>query len=267
MVTSVENGGEGGHFARDGGEPVLSVRGLWKNYGAFEALRGIDLAVGAGRVFGLLGPNGAGKTTAIKIVMGLLRPGGGAVEIGGLDAVACRVEAKRLVGYLPDEPVYFDYLRGREIVEFSGRMFGLGGGEIAERCGALAERLEMGSVLEDFAENYSRGMRKKLGLICALLHRPRLLILDEPTNGLDPRSTLELHRMMREEAEAGNAVFFSTHLLDQAARLCDEIAILSEGKVVAEGTLAGLREELAAAGGLEAFFFQVTAQEIPGGAR
>ena len=200
----------------------------------------------------------AGKTTAIKIVMGLLRPDGGTVSIGGIDAVERRVDAKKLVGYLPDEPIFFDYLRGREIVEFSGRMFGLSKSEIAKRALELAERLEMTDVLSDFAENYSRGMRKKLGLICAMIHRPQLLILDEPTNGLDPHSTLELHQIMREHADSGCAVFFSTHLLDQAERVCDQMAILSSGSVVSDGKLDDLKAKLAASGGLEALFFEVT---------
>ena len=238
--------------------PVLSVRDLRKNYGNFEALKGVDFEVTSGSVFGLLGPNGAGKTTAIKIVMGLLRPDGGTVSIGGIDAVERRVDAKKLVGYLPDEPIFFDYLRGREIVEFSGRMFGLSKSEIAKRALELAERLEMTDVLSDFAENYSRGMRKKLGLICAMIHRPQLLILDEPTNGLDPHSTLELHQIMREHADSGCAVFFSTHLLDQAERVCDQMAILSSGSVVSDGKLDDLKAKLAASGGLEALFFEVT---------
>ena len=238
--------------------PVLSVRDLRKNYGNFEALKGVDFEVASGSVFGLLGPNGAGKTTAIKIVMGLLRPDGGTVSIGGIDAVERRVDAKKLVGYLPDEPIFFDYLRGREIVEFSGRMFGLSKSEIAKRALELAERLEMTDVLSDFAENYSRGMRKKLGLICAMIHRPQLLILDEPTNGLDPHSTLELHQIMREHADSGCAVFFSTHLLDQAERVCDQMAILSSGSVVSDGKLDDLKAKLAASGGLEALFFEVT---------
>ena len=248
------------------GEPsaVLSVHGLRKKYGSFEALKGVDFEVTSGSVFGLLGPNGAGKTTAIKIVMGLLRPDEGSVSIGGIDAVEKRVEAKKLVGYLPDEPVFFDYLRGREIVEFSGRMFGLSKTEIAERALELAERLEMEDVLSDFAENYSRGMRKKLGLICAMLHRPQLLILDEPTNGLDPHSTLELHQIMREHADSGCAVFFSTHLLDQAERVCDQMAILSNGSVVSHGGLDDLKAKLAESGGLEALFFEVTGRSVSG---
>jgi ABC-2 type transport system ATP-binding protein len=230
---------------------------LTKIYGTFEAVKGLDLSVCAGQIFALLGPNGAGKTTTIRMLMGILAPTSGSARIGGLDCFRDRVEVKRRVGYLPDEPVFYDYLRGSEIIRFSGEMHGLSRGEIQERARPIIERLELGEALEEFAANYSRGMKKKLALVCAMIHDPALLILDEPTNGLDPFATRELHQMIRGEAASGKTIFFSTHLLDQAQKLSTQIAILSKGRLAAHGTLAELRARLTTDSSLEEIFFAV----------
>ena len=162
-----------------------------------------------------------------------------------------------MVGYLPDEPLFHDYLRAGEIIRFCGEMHGMSASEIQTRMNALVERLSLGDALDDFAVNYSRGMKKKLGLICALLHDPDLLILDEPTNGLDPFATRAFHDLMRETAGRGKTIFFSTHLLDQAERLCTRIAIIARGRLAALGTLADLRMRLASDSSLEDIFFSV----------
>jgi ABC-2 type transport system ATP-binding protein len=175
-----------------------------------------------------------------------------------MDAFTDSVAVKTLVGYLPDEPVFYDFMRGRELIRFCGEMRGLPAALIEERSAALAERLQLTSALEEFAENYSRGMKKKLGLICAMIHEPPLLILDEPTNGLDPHSTVVLHALMKETVAAGRTVFFSTHLLDQAERLCDRVAIVRKGTIAAEGTLAELRRSFGADHSLEQLFFELT---------
>ena len=178
--------------------------------------------------------------------------------IGLVNQFEDSVKVKAQVGYLPDEPVFYDFMRGREIVRFCGEMRGLPGALIDERCTALAERLQLAGALEEFAENYSRGMKKKLGLICAMLHEPPLLILDEPTNGLDPHSTVVLHALMKETVAAGRTVFFSTHLLDQAERLCDRVAIVRGGRIAAEGTLEELRSSFGQGQSLEQMFFELT---------
>ena len=206
----------------------MDIRGLSKRYGDFDAVVDLHLQVSPGELFALLGPNGAGKTTTILMMMGILQPTAGAATVDGFDCFRDRVEVKRRVGYLPDEPVFYDYLRGREILLFVGEMHGLDRESIESRGGPLCERLDMMDALEEYAVNYSRGMKKKLALICALLHDPMVLILDEPTNGLDPYATRALHDLMREKIADGRTVFFSTHLLDQAERLCTRAGIIAK---------------------------------------
>jgi ABC-2 type transport system ATP-binding protein len=237
---------------------VLEIRGLAKRYGGFEAVSSLELRVSRGEIFALLGPNGAGKTTTIRMLMGILQPTRGTASIQGRDCFLERVEVKRLVGYLPDEPVFYDYLRGREIIRFVGEMHGLDRGEIERRSVPLLERFAIADAREEYAVNYSRGMKKKLALACALLHQPSFLILDEPTSGLDPHSTRELHSLLREETSAGKTVFYSTHVLDQAEKLCHRAGILYKGELAAVGTLEELRSKLAPGGSLEEIFFAVT---------
>jgi len=238
--------------------PLVEIENLSKRYGAFEAVSEFSLKVGAGELFALLGPNGAGKTTTIRMLMGILQPSTGSARIRGLDCFSDRVEVMRLVGYLPDEPVFYDYLRGGEIIRFIGEMHGFTKPEIAQRTGALLERLELAEAVNEFAVNYSKGMKKKLALICAMLHDPALLILDEPTNGLDPFATRTLHEIMREKVAEGRTVFFSTHLLDQAERLCSRMAIIHRGRLAAAGSLTELRANLPPQSTLEEVFFALT---------
>jgi len=237
---------------------VVELRGLTKRYGEFAAVEGVDLDVAAGEVVSLLGPNGAGKTTTLRMLMGILQPSAGSARVLGLDCFADRAELMRRVGYLPDEPVFYDYLRGREVLRFVAEMRGIGATEGERRAAPLVERLELADALEEYAVNYSKGMKKKLAAVCALLHDSALLILDEPTNGLDPHSTRILHAIVRERAQAGCAVLFSTHLLDQAERLCQRAGILAKGRLAALGRLDELRDRLAPGGSLEEIFFSVT---------
>ena len=237
---------------------IVQFKDIVKRYGDFEAVRGISLDISAGGIVALLGPNGAGKTTLIKMLMGMLQATSGELTVGGMCAFRQGVEVKRIVGYLPDEPVFYDFMRGRDIIRFVGEMHGLNSTAIETRSAALAERLSLADAMEEFAENYSRGMKKKLGLMCALMHEPALLVLDEPTNGLDPHGTMVLHDLMREIAEAGRTVLFSTHLLDQAQRLCSRVAVIHHGQLAAEGTLAELQSRLGASASLESLFFRLT---------
>jgi len=240
---------------------MIELDALAKRYGDFTALAGLSLSVRRGEIFALLGPNGAGKTTTMRILMGFLKPSAGKARIAGLDCFEQRVELKRKVGYLPDEPVFYDYLRGREIVEFSGDMHGLERSVIRERAMPLVERLELGDALADYAVNYSRGMKKKLALVCALLHQPELLILDEPTSGLDPLASRRLNELIVEYQARGATVLLSSHLLDQVERLCQRMAIVHGGRIAAQGTLEELRHERAHGGSLEEIFFAVTGAE------
>jgi ABC-2 type transport system ATP-binding protein len=239
---------------------LIEIQGLSKAYGAFEAVKNLNLSVARAQIFALLGPNGAGKTTTIRMLIGILAPTSGWARIAGQDCFRDRAEVKRRVGYLPDEPVFYDYLRGSEIIRFSGEMHGLSRDEIDRRAQPLVEQLELGDALAEFAANYSRGMKKKLALTCAMLHDPSLLILDEPTNGLDPFATRALHGIIRAKAAEGRTILFSTHLLDQAEKLCTQIAILARGRMVANGTLAELRTRLASDSSLEEIFFSLAGE-------
>jgi len=247
-----------------GAQPLVEIENLSKRYGEFAAVSEFTLDVDAGELFALLGPNGAGKTTTIRMLMGILQPTTGFARIGGLDCFADRVDVMRRVGYLPDEPVFYDYLRGGEIIRFVGEMHGFSKGDIARRTGGLLERLELADAVNEFAVNYSKGMKKKLALICAMLHDPALLILDEPTNGLDPFATRTLHEIMRERAAAGRTVFFSTHLLDQAQKVCSRMAIIHRGRLAAAGSLEELRANLPPESTLEEVFFALTGDREEG---
>jgi ABC-2 type transport system ATP-binding protein len=242
---------------------VASVAGLGKTFGTFVAVADLTLAIGRGEILALLGPNGAGKTTTIRMLMGILAPTTGNASVLGLDCFTAREQVMRHVGYLPDEPVFYDHLTGGEILRFCAEMRGLADAAGIARGLELAKRLELDDALDEYAVNYSMGMKKKLGLVCAMQHDPELLILDEPTNGLDPYATRSLLELIRETAAAGTAVFYSTHLLDQAERLCHRVGILHRGRLAALGTIDELRGSLVAGGSLEDVFSQVAREDAP----
>jgi ABC-2 type transport system ATP-binding protein len=181
---------------------LIAIEGLTKRYGEFLAVDTLTLGVSRGEVFGFLGPNGAGKTTTIRMLMGILVPTSGSAHIDGQSCQSERVEVARRVGYLPDNPVFYDYLRGREILEFVGRMRGLPALAAEADAARLLSELELASAAEEFTVNYSTGMKKKLALACALIHDPAVLILDEPTNGLDPRASRQVQDRIRAAAAA-----------------------------------------------------------------
>jgi len=242
---------------------VVQIEKLSRRFGEFDAVKDVDLEVGAGEIFGLLGPNGAGKTTTIRMLMGILQATSGSARVMGLDCFAQRAEVMRHVGYLPDEPIFYDYLKGSEILRFVGEMHGLEPVAARARADALVERLGLGDALDEYAVNYSKGMRKKLAIVAAMLHDPEVLILDEPTNGLDPYATRSFHELIREAAALGKSVFFSTHLLDQVEKLCQRVGIVFKGRLAAIGPLEELRSRLAPGGSLEEIFFSVTAEPQP----
>jgi ABC-2 type transport system ATP-binding protein len=241
-------------------QPILQLASLSKRYGDFCAVDAIDLQVAGGEVLALLGPNGAGKTTTMRMLMGILQPSDGYARVHDLDCFSDRAAVKRYVGYLPDEPVFYDYLRGREILYFVGEMHGLTDEQIALRSETLCEQLDLTEAMEEYAANYSKGMKKKLAAICALLHQPDLLILDEPTNGLDPFATRAIHQLILDQVSQGRSAFFATHLLDQAQKLCTRAAILNRGRLAAVGRLDELRRHAASDSDLEEIFFAVTAE-------
>ncbi len=236
---------------------VLQALGLTKRFGDFTAVNDLSFEVRRGEVFGFLGPNGAGKTTTIRMLMGILMPTEGAARILGRDCLADRVPLKSQIGYLPDAPAFYDYLKGREILSFVGGMQGLEGAELDRRVDELFARMTLEEAGDEFAANYSTGMKKKLGLACALIHNPQVLILDEPTNGLDPIAARLIQSLIRDIAAEGRTVFLSTHLLDMAQKLCHRVGIVMQGKLAALGTLDELRTALRVGGSLEDLFFAV----------
>ncbi len=227
--------------------PSVVAEGLRKRYGDTEALAQLSFSIAPGEVVGLLGPNGAGKTTTLKILLGLLRPTAGHAEILGLDCAARAREVKERIGYCPDEPAFYDFLTGRETLDFVAQVRGLPQKDARLRIEPLVQRLDFVDQLDTLTHGYSHGMKKKLALLCALVHGPRVLLLDEPTNGLDPHIAHEVRAYLAERAAEGAAVLVSTHLLDMADRLCGRILVLDKGRLLAEGTPARVRELAAVA--------------------
>jgi ABC-type multidrug transport system ATPase subunit len=237
---------------------MIKLEKLSKLFGEKRALNAVDLDIPEGQMWGLLGPNGAGKTTLFRILMGILKATFGRATIAGLDVFEQGLEVKRVLGFLPDEPMFHSYLTGREILELSAAMHGLDPAAALKRLEPLISRMQLAEAMGQFADDYSRGMKKKLGLLLALLHEPRLLILDEPTNGLDVESTALFFELMREQQAAGTTVVFSTHLLGQVEALCDHVAVIHLGRLVAKGELATVEASVPDAPNLEQAFLALT---------
>ncbi len=240
---------------------MLVLENLTKSYakGQVKAVDDLSLTVRAGEIFGFLGPNGAGKTTTIKMIVGLLEPDAGRVVVGGRDLARDALAVKRTLGYVPDEPNLYDRLTGWEYLNFIADVFGVGAEERRQRLGELLPQFELESAVKDLVQSYSHGMRQKLALIAALLHTPDLWVLDEPLVGLDPRSAHVFKEVLRRHCDEGRSVFFSTHVLEVAERLCDRVGIIKAGRLVACGTLDELRTARAAAPeSLESIFLELT---------
>jgi ABC-2 type transport system ATP-binding protein len=237
------------------------VVGLSKGFSGALALDRLDLALYAGEIVGLLGPNGAGKTTTLKVLLGLLRPNAGHARILGLDALRDAHAVKAEVGFMPDEPQFYDYLSGRETLDFVISARGLSEADSWGLLDPWIQLLELGAHLPALTTTYSLGTKKKLALLCALVHRPRVLLLDEPTNGLDPPTAQRVRELLRAEAQRGAAVLLSTHLLDMADRMCDRMYVIHRGRQVALGTGSEIREQagLPATATLEDAFFRLVA--------
>jgi ABC-2 type transport system ATP-binding protein len=237
---------------------MIEFQQLTKSYGGFDAVKDLTMQVGRGEVFGFLGPNGAGKTTTIRMMMGILVPSSGRVLIHGHDCHLDATEVKRHVGYLPDTPIFYDFLRGREILQFVAEMHGFSKADARTRAARMLDEFDLDEAAEEFAVNYSLGMKKKLGLACALIHEPSVLILDEPINGLDPRATRDVNERLLAEAARGTTIFVSTHLLDMAEKLCDRVGIIHRGALAATGSVDEVRAVAASTGSLEDVFLKMT---------
>jgi ABC-2 type transport system ATP-binding protein len=245
---------------------LVLVDHVSKTFDYKDALKDMSFAVPAGQICGLLGPNGAGKTTLFRLMMGILKATEGRIAIDGLDAFEDRVEVKRLIGFLPDEPVFYSYLTGREHLKLSAAMHGLDAEAAFDRMEPVIARLRLADDIDNYAEDYSRGMKKKLGLLLAMLHQPKLLVLDEPTNGLDVESTHLFYDLIHDTASEGVTVVFSTHLMDHVARLCTHAVVIHEGKLAAKGSLDELRA-ISGKNDLEEIFLELTARPAQSGSQ
>jgi ABC-2 type transport system ATP-binding protein len=238
---------------------VIRLNGLTKRYGKFTAVDGIDLEVPRGELFGLLGPNGAGKTTTIRMIAGILRPTSGTVTVGGVDIQVRPLEAKARLGYIPDRPFVYDKLTGGEFLRFAAALYGHQGPVVERRIDELLELFELTPWKNELTESYSHGMRQKLIISGALVHRPEVIVVDEPMVGLDPKSARLLKDLFRQFVDRGGTVLMSTHTMEVAEVMCDRIAIVNRGTIVAQGTMDDLRQQTESGDiGLEGIFLKLT---------
>ena len=238
--------------------PALELLGLRKSFDRV-AVDGLDLQVRAGEVFALLGPNGAGKTTTLRMAAGLLRPDVGGIRVCGVDALADPVAAKRVTAWLPDEPLLYDKLTPLEYLEFVAGLWSVPPGLAAQRAQDLLDRLGLWPHRDERCEGFSRGMRQKTMLAGALLHDPRLLILDEPLTGLDAAAARDVKDLLRDRMEAGTGIVLTTHILDVAERMADRIGIIAGGRLLEVGTFEELRARHPGHDTLEGLFLSLVA--------
>jgi len=238
---------------------MIRLTRLTKHYGAFAAVEGIDLDIPQGTLYGFLGPNGAGKTTTMRMIAGILRPTSGAIEVAGVDVVRDPVRAKAVMGFIPDRPYVYDKLTGAEFLRFVAALYGQGGTEIERRIDELLELFDLSRWKDELTETYSHGMRQKLIISSALVHRPRVIVVDEPMVGLDPKSARLLKQIFRHFVDHGGTVLMSTHTLEVAEAMCDRIAIIQGGRIAAHGTMAEVRLQTASGdASLEELFLRLT---------
>jgi ABC-2 type transport system ATP-binding protein len=241
---------------------MIELVNVTKSYnGTVKAVDQMNLTVPKGEIFGFLGPNGAGKTTTIKMITGITRPDQGEITINGKNIRSEALEAKRQFGYVPDSPDLFLRLKGLEYVSFIADIYEVPQEVRGKRILQLADRFDMKNALGDPIQSYSHGMRQKIMIMGALIHQPEVWILDEPLTGLDPKSSYTLKEMMREHADSGRSVFFSTHVLEVAEKLCDRVGIINKGKILFCGTFAELREHFQSDVSLESLFLELTKHE------
>jgi ABC-2 type transport system ATP-binding protein len=221
---------------------MISTHKLSRSFGSHVAVDSLNLELNTSELFGLLGPNGAGKTTTMRMLVGLLPPTSGQAHVGGYDIESQPIEVKRTIGYLPQSPMVYDFLSGREFIIFYGGLFGLDDTEIEAALIPLVEQLGLSEDIDREVGGYSGGMRQKLALCAALIHQPRVLILDEPLAGLDPISARKVKDLLRQRCHKGDLVLLSTHILEVAERVCDRVGILHRGRLAAVGTLNELRQ-------------------------
>jgi ABC-2 type transport system ATP-binding protein len=242
---------------------VIRLQKVSKSYGKFRAVKQLDLEIPRGELFGFLGPNGAGKTTTMRMIAGILAPTAGKIEIGGIDIGRDPMGAKSLLGFIPDRPFVYDKLTGAEFLRFTAALYGQDGKEVENRIDELLILFELDRWKDELTESYSHGMRQKLIISSAFVHRPEVIVVDEPMVGLDPKSARVLKTLFRRFVEKGGTVLMSTHTLEIVEGFCDRIGIIRQGELAACGTLADLRREAASEGAhLEELFLRLTGEHV-----
>lgn len=241
---------------------MISINNVTKTYGSgIKAVDGLTLEIRKGEIFGFLGPNGAGKTTTIKMVTGILPPDEGSIHINGHDMAKNPISAKMEIGFVSDDPNVFERLKGLEYLNFMADIYKVPAEGRKERILELAGEFEMTNALDDKIQSYSHGMKQKIVVMGVLIHDPDVWILDEPLSGLDPKSSFTLKKIMRDHADKGNTVMFSTHVLEVAEKVCDRIAVINKGKILFVGTLQEMRTNLKTDTSLEKMFLEMTDDE------
>ncbi len=238
---------------------ILNVNKSYNN--VVKAADNLNITIEDGEIFGFLGPNGAGKTTTIKMITGILKPDSGSIKINGIDIQMDPLKAKEQFGFVPDSPDMFLRLKGIEYLNFMADIYNVSKEIRKDRIDSLSERFEIKDALGDQIQSYSHGMRQKIIIMGVLIHEPSVWILDEPMTGLDPKSSYTLKQMMREHADSGRTVFFSTHVLEVAEKICDKVAIINKGKILFFGRLEELKEQAKGNESLEKMFLEMTGNE------
>jgi len=244
---------------------MIEIANLTKTFGIATAVDHLNLSIGAGELFAFIGPNGAGKTTTIKMVTGLLRPTEGQVHLCGYNVQTDYIRAKSLLSYVPDEPYLYDKLTGREFLRFVGTMYGLPRNVTDSGIAQLGEQFSLGDFLDELGETYSHGMKQRVVISAALLHGPKVLVVDEPLVGLDPEGASTLKGALRERAQQGVTVFISTHTLTLAEEIADRVGIIHHGRLIALGSLDHIRQEARTDGRLEDAFLTLTGEQTTSG--
>src|SRR3954464_2072570 len=240
---------------------MIELRQLKKNYGSFTAVDSIDLTVPDGELFGFLGPNGAGKTTTLRMIAGILQPTSGSIHLAGIDLAVDPLAAKAKLGFIPDRPFIYEKLTGSEFLRFVAGLYGQDGDKVEHRGRELMALFDLEEWADELVESYSHGMRQKLIISSAFIHRPDVIVVDEPMVGLDPKAARILKDLFREYVGRGHTIVMSTHTLEVAQAMCERICIVQGGKIRAQGTMEELRAGAATTEGLEEIFLRLTGEE------
>ncbi|HAP66269.1 MAG TPA: ABC transporter [Nitrospinae bacterium] len=240
---------------------MINIKNLTKHYGNLTAVSALSLNIPAGECFGFLGPNGAGKTTTIKLLAGLLKPNEGTIEIGGYDVQRDPQKVKGIIGYIPDKPFIYEKLTGGEFLDFIAELYQVNEDFVKEKREELLNLFAIKDFENELVESYSHGMRQKLVITAALIHNPKVIIVDEPMVGLDPKGMRQVKEMFKQLTKSGVTIFMSTHTMSVAQEMCHRIGIINKGKLIALGNMNNLQKQAQVSSGLEDVFLQLTSSE------